>query len=83
MDAGPLKTRASAGIPGYLKNYLYAEQLTFRKRALEVQEVASTVLFLLSERSSGINGQGIVVNAGMDLNYFDADIVDRVTAIQP
>ncbi len=83
VDAGPLKTRASAGIPGYLKNYLYAEQLTFRKRALEVQEVASTVLFLLSERSSGINGQGIVVNAGMDLNYFDADIVDRVTAIQP
>jgi len=32
-------------------------------------------VFLLSPRSSGINGQGIVVDAGMGTNYFDADIV--------
>jgi enoyl-[acyl-carrier protein] reductase I len=29
----------------------------------------------LSEASSGINGQGIVVNAGMDRNYFDSEVV--------
>ena len=29
VNAGPLKTSASAGIPGYLVNYLYAEKLTY------------------------------------------------------
>lgn len=81
VNAGPLKTKASAGIPGYLKNYLYAEKLTFRKRALDIQEVADTTLFLLSDRSSGINGQAIVVNAGMDFNYFDQEIVEKSTRI--
>lgn len=79
VNAGPLRTKSSAGIPGYLDNYLYAEQLTFRKRALATQEVADAAVFLLSPRSSGINAQGIVVNAGMDWNYFDEEIVGRVT----
>jgi len=77
VNSGPLKTSASAGIPGYLDNYLYAEKMTLRKRALSTQEVADTAVFLLSPRSSGINGQGIVVNAGMDNNYFDQEIVQR------
>lgn len=75
VNAGPLKTKSSAGIPGYLDNYLFGEKMTFRKRALETKEVANTCLFLLSERSSGINAQGIVVNAGMDINYFDQELV--------
>ena len=75
VNAGPLKTRSSAGIPGYLENYLFAEKLTPRKRALETREVADAAAFLLSPRSSGINGQGITVNAGMDWNYFDEEAV--------
>jgi enoyl-[acyl-carrier protein] reductase I len=77
VNAGPLRTKSSAGIPGYLDNYLYGEQLTFRKRAVTTQEVADTAVYLLSPRSSGINAQGIVVNAGMDWNYFDESIVER------
>lgn len=79
VNAGPLKTSASAGIPGYLENYLFAEKLTLRKQALQTVEVADTAVFLLSGRSSGINGQGIVVNAGMDLNYFDQEVVRAAT----
>lgn len=75
--AGPLKTSASAGIPGYVNNYLFAEQLTLRKAALKTEEVANTVLFLLSPASSGINAAGIVVDAGMSCNYFDQDIVNK------
>ena len=75
VNAGPLKTSASAGIPGYLVNYLYAEKLTFRKKALQTEEVANLAVFLLSSKSSGINGQGIVIDAGMGLNYFDQDVV--------
>lgn len=79
VNAGLLKTSASAGIPGYLNYYLFAEQLTLRKRALTTVEVANTVAFLLSERSSGINAQGIVLDAGMSVNYFDKDIVRKAT----
>ena len=75
VGAGPLKTSASAGIPGYIESYLYAEKLTFRKKNLETQEVANVVLFLLSERSSGMNGTTLVVDAGLGSNYFDAEIV--------
>ena len=75
VNAGPLSTSASAGIPGYVESYLYAEKLTFRKQRLTTQEVANAAVFLLSSASSGINGQGIVVNAGMDRNYFDKDVI--------
>ncbi len=75
VGAGPLKTSASAGIPGYIESYLYAEKLTLRKKNLETQEVADAVTFLLSERSSGINGTTLVVDAGLGSNYFDQEII--------
>lgn len=75
VGAGPLKTSASAGIPDYIDNYLYAEALTLRKEALETQEVANTVCFLLSPKSSGINASTLIVDAGMSSNYFDQNIV--------
>jgi enoyl-[acyl-carrier protein] reductase I len=75
VGSGPLKTSASAGIPGYLESYLYAEKLTYRKRALSTQEVADVALFLLSERSSGLNGATVVVDAGLGSNYFDKEII--------
>lgn len=81
VNAGPLKTSASAGIPGYLENYLFAEKLTLRRRALATQEVADTAVWLLSPRSSGINAQGIVVDAGMGWNYFDEAVVKAATRL--
>ncbi|TWT58553.1 Enoyl-[acyl-carrier-protein] reductase [NADPH] FabI [Thalassoglobus neptunius] len=72
---GLLKTSASAGIPGYVDSYLFAEQATLRKQAVQTAEVANTVAFLVSPRSSGINCQGLVIDAGMETNYFDEQIV--------
>lgn len=71
---GLLKTSASAGIPGYVDSYLFAEKATLRKRAVQTEEVANAIAFLISPRSSGINSQGIVIDAGMGTNYFDRDI---------
>lgn len=76
--AGPLKTSASAGIPGYINNYLTAEQFTLRKRALKTEEVANSVAFLLSNRSSGVNATKLVVDAGMRCNHFDQKVVNLV-----
>lgn len=72
-----LKTSASAGIPGYVESYLYAEQVIPRGSAVETQEAANVAAFLLSPRSSGICAQTIVVDAGMHINYFDEKIVKR------
>ena len=74
---GLLKTSASAGIPGYVESYLYAEEVIPRKQAIGTDEAAHVAAFLLSPRSSGINAQRIVVDAGMSINYFDHDLVRR------
>ncbi|GIW99299.1 MAG: enoyl-[acyl-carrier-protein] reductase [NADH] [Pirellulaceae bacterium] len=76
VGAGLLKTSASAGIPGYVDAFLYAEQVIPRRRAVQTQEVANTAAFLLSPRSSGITAQTIVVDAGMSINYFDRRIIE-------
>jgi len=73
-----LKTSASAGIPGYVDSYLYAEQVIPRGTAVQTEEAAAAAVFLLSPRSSGVNAQRIVVDAGMSINYFDAEVIDRV-----
>lgn len=72
---GLLKTSASAGIPGYVDSYLFAERATLRGRAVQTEEVANAVAFLLSPRSSGINAQRLIIDAGMETNYFDPRLV--------
>ena len=54
-----------------------AEQVIPRKQAVQTQEVANVAAFLLSPRSSGINAQTIVIDAGMSINYFDKQIVQK------
>jgi enoyl-[acyl-carrier protein] reductase I len=75
---GLLKTSASAGIPGYVDSYLYAEKLTLRKKGLQTSEVANIAAFLLSDRASAITAHTIVADGGMGINYFDADIIAKV-----
>jgi enoyl-[acyl-carrier protein] reductase I len=75
VSPGLLKTSASAGIPNYVDSYLFAQAATLRGRAVATEEVAGAVAFLLSPRSSGINAQRIVIDAGMEVNYFDHRIV--------
>ena len=78
VSPGLLKTSSSAGIPGYVDAYLFAEQVIPRGRAVQTEEAANVACFLLSPRSSGINAQSIIVDAGMSINYFDDHIVDKV-----
>lgn len=74
-----LKTSASAGIPGYVDSYLFAEMVIPRKRALDTPEAAKVAVFLLSDASSGVNAQKVVVDAGMGVNFFDSEIIRKVT----
>ena len=77
---GLLKTSASAGIPGYIEAYLYAQQVNSRKEPVRTEEAAHVAAFLLSPRSSGVNAQRIVVDAGMSINYFDRQLMHRAWA---
>jgi len=72
---GLLKTRSAAGIPGYAESYMYAEKVIPRGEGVSVDEVASAIAFLLSPRSSGLNGQVVAIDAGMHFNYFDRSLV--------
>ena len=77
VGAGLLKTSASAGIPGYVDSYLFAEQVFPRGQALSTQEAADVAVFLLSPRSSGIVAQTLVVDAAMSINYFDDQVIAK------
>ena len=83
VAAGLLRTSASAGIPGYVDSYLFAEQVIPRKEGLRNEEVAQVAAFLLSPIASGINAQSVVVDAGMSVNYFDQEIVRRTLSDEP
>lgn len=74
-----LKTSASAGIPNYLDSYLYAEKAIPRHRAVATSEAAAAAVFLLSPRSSGIVSQKLIVDAGMQTNYFDKALIDALS----
>lgn len=74
---GLLKTSASAGIPGYLDSYLFAEQTIPRRRAVATDEAAAAAVFLLSPVSSGIVAQKIVVDAGMEINFFNKETIQK------
>jgi len=51
--------------------------VTLRKRAARSEEAANAVAFLLRPRSSGVNAQRIMVDAGIAVNYFDHDLIHR------
>jgi enoyl-[acyl-carrier protein] reductase I len=68
-----------AGITVVFFDGLPTKLATLRKQAVRTEEVASAVAFLLSPRSSGINAQGLVIDAGMSTNYFDDELVQAST----
>jgi len=83
VASGLLKTSASAGIPGYVDSYLFAEEVIPRNQALKTAEIANVAAFLLSSRSSGINAQSVVVDAAMSINYFDQNVIERALRPDP
>jgi enoyl-[acyl-carrier protein] reductase I len=64
ISAGPIKTLAAAGIPGFSKILdVYRERAPIR-RTVEASEVAEAALMLLGPAGRGITGEVIMVDGG-------------------
>jgi enoyl-[acyl-carrier protein] reductase I len=64
ISAGPIKTLASSGVGGISNMIrLHAERAPLRK-AVDLEEIGDTALFLVSPMSRGITGEVIYVDGG-------------------
>ena len=64
ISAGPLRTLSSAGITGFDELRQHAEKKSPLGRNVDVNEVASTGLYLLGGNSNGVTGETIHVDCG-------------------
>ena len=64
ISAGPIKTLAAAGIPGFRKMLHHVEQVSPLKRNVTVEDVGNAAAFLCSDLAAGITGETLYVDAG-------------------
>ena len=64
ISAGPMKTLAARGVPGFMSMLKYHEERAPLRRRVDMEELAGTALFLCSDLGSGITGEVIYVDAG-------------------
>ena len=64
ISAGPIKTLAAAGIPGFRKMLHHVEKTAPLQRNVTIDEVGNAAAFLCSDLASGITGEVLYVDAG-------------------
>ncbi|MHB8606300.1 MAG: enoyl-ACP reductase FabI [Thermoplasmatota archaeon] len=64
ISAGPIKTLAASGVPGFDNILGWMEMNSPLKRNVTQQDVANAALFFLSPLSAGVTGQILYVDAG-------------------
>lgn len=64
ISAGPIKTLAAAGIPGFRNMLKMAEDAAPMRRLVSQEEVGGTAVWLASDLSSAVTGEVIYVDAG-------------------
>ncbi|HLT58901.1 MAG TPA: enoyl-ACP reductase [Limnochordales bacterium] len=67
ISAGPMKTLAARGIPGFMSMLKHHEEKAPLRRRVEMRELAGTALFLCSDLATGITGEVIHVDAGYNI----------------
>ncbi|HNZ06553.1 MAG: enoyl-ACP reductase [Candidatus Cloacimonetes bacterium] len=67
ISAGPLRTLSAAAISGLSQIQRRIEKSAPLGRNIDPEDVAKTALYLLSDLSSGVTGEVIFVDAGMNI----------------
>jgi enoyl-[acyl-carrier protein] reductase I len=70
ISAGPIKTLAARGISGFGDMLKTQAERAPLQRNVDVNEVASTAVFLASKAASGITGETIYVDCGYNIMGF-------------
>jgi enoyl-[acyl-carrier protein] reductase I len=66
ISAGPIKTLAAAGIPGFSNILQHYRDRAPLRRTVDTSDVADAALFLLSEASRGVTAEIMMVDAGFN-----------------
>ena len=66
VSAGPIKTLAASGIGSFSKLLTYNAHHSLLRRNITIDEVGNAAAFLLSNLSSGITGEIMYVDAGIN-----------------
>ena len=67
ISAGPVRTLSSAGIAGFDDMQRHAAEKSPLRRNVDLHELSSTAVFLLSDMSSGITGEIVHVDCGYNI----------------
>ena len=64
ISAGPIKTLAAAGIPGFRKMLHHVEKTAPLRRNVTIDDVGNAAAFLCSDLAAGITGEVLYVDSG-------------------
>ncbi|MBS1201235.1 MAG: enoyl-ACP reductase [Proteobacteria bacterium] len=64
ISAGPIKTLAAAGIPGFRKMLHHVEKSAPLRRSVTIDDVGNAAAFLCSDLAAGITGEVLYVDSG-------------------
>ena len=64
ISAGPIKTLAAAGIPGFRKMLARVAEIAPLRRNVTLEDVGNTAAFLCSDLAAGITGEIVYVDSG-------------------
>jgi enoyl-[acyl-carrier protein] reductase I len=74
ISAGPIKTLAASGIGDFKSVLSYNENNSPLKRNVTQHDVAGTAIYLLSDLSSGVTGEKIHVDCGVNVIGMPGDL---------
>ena len=77
ISAGPIRTLAASGIPGFTNILDWMRHSAPLARNVTQQDVAKSAYFLLSDLASGVTGQVLYVDAGYSIVGVPPDL-DRI-----
>ena len=67
ISAGPIKTLAAAGVPGFRLMLKYSEKASPLRKLVSQEEVGNAALFLSSDLGSAVTGEVMHVDAGFNI----------------
>lgn len=67
ISAGPIKTLAAAGVPGFRLMLKYSEKAAPLRKLVSQEDIGNTALWLSSELGSAVTGEVVHVDAGYNI----------------